>query len=118
MLFENLPVGTYTVTEDTDSVSVTGYTFNKNDSTTSADATVVKNDNADAQLENKFTLDLGSLKISKALGANAPQAASSKTYTFTVTGPDNYSKTVTIKGAGSEVPEKRRSKASYRVLTQ
>ncbi len=100
--FENLPVGEYTVEEDTDSVSVTGYTFNKDDSTTSADATVVKNDNADAQLENKFTLDLGSLKISKALGANAPQAASSKTYTFTVTGPDNYSKTVTIEGAGEE----------------
>ncbi|MBR6254511.1 MAG: Cna B-type domain-containing protein, partial [Clostridiales bacterium] len=103
--FENLPVGEYTVEEDTDSVSVTGYTFNKDDSTTSADATVVKNDNADAQLENKFTLDLGSLKISKALGDNAPDEASLKTYTFTITGPDNYSNTVELKAGESQTIE-------------
>ena len=36
------------------------------------------------------------------LGANAPASASSKTYTFMVTGPNNYSKTVTIEGAGEE----------------
>ena len=42
------------------------------------------------------------MTITKALGANAPQSASSKKYSFTVTGPDNFSQTVTIEGAGSE----------------
>ena len=49
-----------------------------------------------------FIKDVGALKITKALGTNAPDGAASKKYTFTVTGPDNFSKTVTIEGAGSE----------------
>ena len=43
----------------------------------------------------------GKLVITKALGADSPDSAKSKTYTFTVTGPDGYSETVTIVGAGS-----------------
>ena len=45
------------------------------------------------------------MKITKALGENAPAVASNKEYTFTITGPDDYSKTVTIKGAGSATVE-------------
>ena len=42
------------------------------------------------------------MKITKALGEGAPDAANNTEYKFTITGPDNYSKTVTIKGTGSE----------------
>ena len=101
--FENLPVGTYLVNEDTGSVSVTGYTFNENDSKTYAEATVIKDGNADAELENKFTLDLGSLKISKALGEGYPEEARTKAYNFIINGPDDYSEMRTVTGADSVI---------------
>ncbi|HBY32177.1 MAG TPA: hypothetical protein DEG74_00210, partial [Clostridiales bacterium] len=44
---------------------------------------------------------LGSLKIEKILGADAPASAASKTYHFTVTGPNGYKKDVEIQGAGT-----------------
>ncbi|PWJ71186.1 hypothetical protein B0O40_1052 [Ruminococcaceae bacterium R-25] len=99
--FENLPVGVYAVEEDTASVSVTGYTFNEDDSTTNAPATVVKDSNVDAELENKFTLDLGSLKITKALGEGYPEEARTKAYNFIINGPDDYSEMRTVTGADS-----------------
>ena len=101
--FENLPVGTYSVNEDTGSVSVTGYTFNENDSKTYAEARVVKDGNADAELENKFTLDLGSLKITKALGEGYPEEARTKAYNFKINGPDDYSEMRTVTGADSVI---------------
>ena len=101
--FENLPVGTYSVNEDTGSVSVTGYTFNENDSKTYAEATVIKDGNADAELENKFTLDLGSLKITKALGEGYPEEARTKAYNFIINGPDDYSEMRTVTGADSVI---------------
>ena len=101
--FENLPVGTYSVNEDTGSVSVAGYTFNENDSKTYAEARVVKDGNADAELENKFTLDLGSLKITKALGEGYPEEARTKAYNFIINGPDDYSEMRTVTGADSVI---------------
>ena len=101
--FENLPVGTYKVEEDTGSVSVTGYTFNENDSKTYAEATVIKDGNADAELENKFTLDLGSLKITKDLGEGYPEEARTKAYNFIINGPDDYSEMRTVTGADSVI---------------
>ena len=101
--FEKLPVGAYAVEEDTDSVSVDGYTFNKNDSKTSDNADVVKDENAEAKLENKFTLDLGSLKITKALGEGYPEEAGTKAYNFIINGPDDYSEMRTVTGADSVI---------------
>ncbi len=43
----------------------------------------------------------GSLKVTKALGADAPADASSKSYKFTVTGTKGYVATFEIQGAGS-----------------
>ena len=102
--FENLPAGKYQVEEKTDDISVSGYTFVLDDSKTSGTGSVSKTstEHSTVTLENMFIKDVGALKITKALGANAPDGAASKTYTFTVTGPDNFSKTVTIEGAGSE----------------
>ena len=100
---ENLPVGVYAVEEDTASVSVTGYTFNEDGSTTDAEATVVKDSNVDAELENKFTLDLGSLKITKALGEGYPDEAGTKAYNFIIEGPDDYSEMRTVTGADSVI---------------
>ena len=100
---ENLPVGVYAVEEDTASVSVTGYTFNEDGSTTDAEATVVKDSNVDAELENKFTLDLGSLKITKALGEGYPDEARTKAYNFIIEGPDDYSEMRTVTGADSVI---------------
>lgn len=42
----------------------------------------------------------GSLTITKAISGGGEEAAN-KTYTFTITGPNNYSRTVTITGSGS-----------------
>ena len=100
--FSDIPVGTYTVTEKTDSISVAGYTFTSTGSTTSVTETVTKGAATEAGLINRFTQDLGSLEITKALGTNAPSAAALKTYTFTVSGPNGYSAIVQIDGAGSE----------------
>ena len=100
--FYDIPVGTYTVTEKTDSISVAGYTFTSTGSTTSVTRTVTKGAAYEAELINRFTQDLGSLEITKALGTNAPAAAALKTYTFTVSGPNGYSAIVQIDGAGSE----------------
>ncbi|MDY6340379.1 MAG: DUF5979 domain-containing protein [Saccharofermentans sp.] len=101
---DDLEPGNYTVTEDKDGAKIDNYelTVTGDDGKT---IEVKSGETANAAITNTYeentTSDKGFLKITKKLGANAPQAASSKEYKFTVTGPDNYSKTVTIKGAGS-----------------
>ena len=45
------------------------------------------------------------MTITKALGDGAPTAASEVEYEFTITGPNGYSDTKKIKGAGSETIE-------------
>lgn len=54
---------------------------------------------------NHYTRNTGSLIIEKALAENAPEAAKTKEYTFEVTGPNGYQKTVVITGAGKEILE-------------
>ena len=85
--------------EDADDAEIEGYDL---EVTGGGEVNVVAKDTAETTVTNTYTLQTGSLKITKALGANAPESATSKTYTFTVTGPNNYSKTVTIEGAGEE----------------
>ena len=79
-VFERLPIGKYTIKEDTGSIDVEGYTFVAGDSTTTVETNVVNLINVNAELENKFTLDLGSLKITKALGEGYPEEARTKAF--------------------------------------
>jgi len=68
-LFENLPLGTYTVTEDTTSVDVPGFTFLAATSKTSDTALeVTKNGTTKASLENKYSQDTATLVIEKKFG--------------------------------------------------
>ncbi len=92
---DNLVPGDYTVTEDKASAQITGYTLAV---TGEGKATVSAEEVANVTIVNTYTQKLGSLKITKKL-AGAVDAASDKTFTFTVTGP-NYSNTVTITGNG------------------
>ena len=50
--------------------------------------------------------ELGSLTIKKILADDAPAAAKTKTYEFEIVGPNGYSNTVQIKGAGSVTVER------------
>ncbi len=67
MTFDDLPADNYMVVEDTDSVAVTGYTFNMADSEYSVLGKVTKNGNANVELVNKYTQDLGTLRVTKTL---------------------------------------------------
>ena len=96
---EDLVPGSYTVSENETGAAIDGYDL---EVTGGGEVAVVAKATAETTVTNTYTKQTGSLKITKALGANAPADAASKTYTFTVTGPDNFSKTVTIEGAGSE----------------
>ena len=57
---------------------------------------------AEKTVTNTYVEQKGYLNITKALGEGAPDDASSKIYSFTVTGPDNYSNTVEIKAGESQ----------------
>ena len=61
---------------------------------------VPKNGSAEATIRNTYTG--GSLTISKAVNGGTDYAQNEKVYTFKVTGPDNYSETVTLKGGESK----------------
>ena len=100
----NLEPGKYTVTEDKDGAKITNY-----DLTVTGDdgneIEVKAGETANAAITNTYkdntTPTTGKLKISKTIGTGSPEAANETTYTFTITGPDNYSATRTIKGSGS-----------------
>ena len=83
--FEDLPLGTYTVTENTDDISVKGFTFTVTGSTTSGTGIVTKTETDDStvSLVNKFTKDLGSLKVSKTATDNNNDAVGG-TFKFSV----------------------------------
>ncbi|MBP5304895.1 MAG: hypothetical protein J6Z02_03525, partial [Lachnospiraceae bacterium] len=95
--------GSYTVTEDESTAGIANY-----DLTVSGDnkvaKTVVKGETTKVAITNTYksntTPTTGSLEITKTLATGYPSAASSKVFSFTVTGPDNYKETVTITGAG------------------
>ncbi len=99
---EDLPVGTYTVTEQ--DASIEGYDL---DVTGEGNVTVVANENGEPStvtVTNTYTQNLGSLTITKSVVGGGDEAAN-KTYTFTVTGPDGSSLTAEIKGNGSATIE-------------
>ena len=97
---ENLEYGTYTITEDQNTAKIDGYklTVDKPSETVSIDSSTLKT----VEITNTWEKLSASLKIVKTLGANAPTAAATKKYTFTVAGPGTYNKTVTITGAGEQ----------------
>ena len=64
-----------------------------NDTADSVDSITIK-------FTNTYTETRGSLTIKKTVSGGGSEAQE-KDYTFTVTGPDGYKETVTIKGAGS-----------------
>ncbi len=93
---ENLVPGEYTVAEQ--NADIVGYTL---DVPGGGEVTVEAEKTAEATVTNTYTPQLGSLTITKAIDGGANEAER-KTYTFTVTGPENYSETVTITGNGSK----------------
>ena len=79
----NLPVGTYTVTEDTSAAAITDYTL-ATTSTTTVTATVAKGQQpAEVTLNNQYTQDKGSLKVTKAL-SGAPTGSDSVVFKVTI----------------------------------
>ena len=101
-VLQGLLPGAYTVTEA--DASISGYTWNVSGT---GDVTVEANkeaeDTTNVNVTNTYTenkpLD-GSLTITKVIRGGGSEAQN-KTYTFTVTGPDGYNRTVTITGEGS-----------------
>jgi LPXTG-motif cell wall-anchored protein len=56
-----------------------------------------------ANFKNVYTKDTtkGSLVVTKVLGGNSPSSASYKPFVFSISGPNNYSKSITVVGAGT-----------------
>ncbi|MBE5802620.1 MAG: Cna B-type domain-containing protein, partial [Clostridiales bacterium] len=85
----DLPTGNYTVTEDQATAQVDGYDLTVSGSGESR--AVAENATASFTIHNEYTRETGNLTIAKtATGASVPEGA-----TFTITGPEEYSKTVT-----------------------
>ena len=74
--------------------SVTGYTYSSNDAATAGSVTIAESNNS-VTITNKYTKneEKGTLKLVKVLD-NAPSTIDKSKITFTVTGPNSYSKTV------------------------
>ncbi len=91
-----LPAGTgYTVTEA--EANLDGYTT----TATGMTGTIAENVTSVALFTNHRDAEVyGALTIRKAV-VGGGDAAANRTYTFTVTGPDGYSETVTVTGNGS-----------------
>ena len=103
-IFDNLEPGRYTVTENKDAAKITNYELTVTGD--EGEAVEVKaGETTEARITNTYkdstAPSTGKLKISKTLGAGYPDAATGTTYTFTITGPNNFSTTRTIKGSGS-----------------
>ena len=98
---DNLVPGTYTVTELREGIDVDGYTC---EVTGDGEITVAASkDTTSAEVTNKYTKLVGSLKIIKTVAGDlnaTDEEIQNKVFTFTVTGPDGYTAEVTITGAG------------------
>ena len=90
LTLENLPVGEYTVTENTGSAAVTNYTL-----TVSGDngkvTTVKKDETTTVSITNTYSKEVGSLEIEKTTSGDVATPADT---TFTIAGPNKYSNTV------------------------
>ena len=98
---DNLVPGTYTVTELREGIDVDGYTC---EVTGDGEITVAASkDTTSAEVTNKYTKLVGSLKIIKTVAGDLnadSDKVKNREFTFTVTGPNGYSAEVTITGAG------------------
>ena len=98
---DNLVPGTYTVTELREGIDVDGYTC---EVTGDGEITVAASkDTTSAEVTNKYTKLVGSLKIIKTVAGDLnadSDKVKNREFTFTVTGPEGYSTEVTITGAG------------------
>ena len=99
---ENLPLGKYTVTEA--HADIKGYsratTYNVNGTeATKAELSVAEGQPVSIAITNTYTRETGNLQLKKTFagekGGKDLNADQKKKIHFTVTGPDNYSKTVT-----------------------
>ena len=88
LTLENLPVGEYTVTENTDSAKVANYTLNVTGN--GGKAQVAKDKTATVTIKNEYSRDKGSLKITKSTegGVKTPEKTE-----FKITGPDGVDQT-------------------------
>ena len=112
----NLVPGEYTVTEQDADIDGYKWTVEGNGVTVNVVEDTVNGENAEQAEESKkaeVTITntyqkLGELTIQKAVNIDADGEAEAlaKTYTFKVTGPNGYDKTVTITGRGSATLEK------------
>ena len=94
IVIPNLPVGDYTVSEiDLNGAAIANYTLAVSGG---GAVTVTKGGTAEVMITNTYQQQTGTLKIKKVVSG----ATTSQTFKFTVTGPNNYSKTVTVNGAG------------------
>ena len=83
LVIENLAVGEYTVTETNADGLITNYTLDTTASVTSGEATIAKDEEAIIELTNKYTQDVGSLKITKTFSGQPDDADLSK-LSFTI----------------------------------
>ena len=99
---ENLPLGKYTVTEA--HADIKGYsratTYNVNGTeATKAELSVAEGQPVSIAITNTYTRETGSLQLKKTFAGEKNgkdlNADQKKAIHFTVTGPDNYSKTIT-----------------------
>ncbi len=99
---EGLNPGKYTVTEDASGTQVSGYTWAVSGS--GVEAEVKSHETSSVTITNTYEpqpdTKVGSLIITKVVNGGGSEAQS-KTYSFTVTGPNGYSAPVTITGPGS-----------------
>ncbi len=86
---EKLPLGKYTVSEDTEKAAIKDYTLSVEGIGLTADVT--KGGTAKVTIKNTYTQDKGSLVIEKTTEGNTTP----KDTIFTITGPGNFKTTVT-----------------------
>jgi len=94
--FENLPIGTYTVTEDTESANVTGYTLTVSGE---GEVTVTEDGSAEVEITNRYEANPGVLKLVKKIKQDQgdPQVKYVKLQVSgKTTNGDPFSQTVTL----------------------
>lgn len=96
---KDLPLGDYTITESEKGTDPAGYKFVE---TKNSDETVTLTANNAEKTITNYYKKVGSLKIKKTVTGLDTGVTNSNKYKFTVTGPNKYSQTVEITGAGEE----------------
>ena len=105
LTLSELPVGTYHVVESADNVdgyecTSATYSFtvdgqNRGTGNIGGDIAVEKDKNSEALFTNNYRQKKGALKLTKEFDGDGVTDALKNNVTFTITGPNNYSRTVT-----------------------